>query len=41
MLKRRVFWLLVLSAGGIMRLGIECLPEPDINFDLFANLAGA
>lgn len=34
MLKRRAFWLLLLSAGGIMRLGLECFPEPDIGTNL-------
>lgn len=38
MLKRKTFWLLVLAAGGIMRLGIECFPEPDISLDLLRNL---
>ncbi len=38
MLKRKAFWLLLLSAGCIMRLGIDCIPEPDLNLNLLQNL---
>jgi hypothetical protein len=34
MLKRKALWLLILASGGIMRLGLECFPEPDITFNL-------
>ncbi|MCK4341565.1 MAG: hypothetical protein KAY37_07580 [Phycisphaerae bacterium] len=34
MLKRKAFWLLLLAAGGIMRLGVECFPEPDVALNL-------
>ncbi len=34
MLKRKAFWLLVLASGGVMRLGLDCFPEPDIALDL-------
>lgn len=40
MLKRKAYWLLVLGAGCIMRLGLECFPEPDINLDLLSGLTG-
>lgn len=38
MLKRKAFWLLVLAAGGLLRLGVECFPEPDLSFDLLGGL---
>lgn len=39
-MKSKLFWVLVLAAGGIMRLGLECFPEPDISFNTLGNLLG-
>jgi hypothetical protein len=38
MLKRKSFWMLVLSAGCVLRLGIECWPEPDLTLNLLGSL---
>lgn len=42
MLKRKSLWLLLVAAGGVLRLGVECFPEPDVTLDLLGglNLAG-
>lgn len=34
MLKHKAFWLLLLAAGGVLRLGIQCWPEPDVSLNL-------
>lgn len=34
MLKRKAFWLLLVAAGGVLRLGVECFPEPDVTLNL-------
>ena len=34
MLKRKAYWLLLMAAGGILGLGFDCIPEPDVTFNL-------
>jgi predicted thioredoxin/glutaredoxin len=34
MLKHKAFWLLLLAAGGVLRLGLQCWPEPDVSLNL-------
>jgi len=38
MLKRKMFWLAILAAGGLVHLGINCFPEPDLSFNLLGGL---
>ena len=41
-MKRKAFWLLLIAAGGVVRLGLQCFPEPDVTLDLLnlGNLLG-
>lgn len=38
MLKRKMFWMLLVATAGVARLGLECLPEPDLSFNLLGQL---
>lgn len=38
MLKRKLAFFVLVAAGAIIPLGIECLPEPDVTLNLLGNL---
>lgn len=37
-MKRKLTWLMLMAAGAIIPLGIQCPPEPDITLNLLGNL---
>jgi hypothetical protein len=39
-MKRKLTLFVLLAAGAILPLGINCPPEPDITLDLLRNLPG-
>jgi hypothetical protein len=38
MRKMKFYSFMLVAAAGMLRLGLECLPEPDITFDFLANV---